>query len=129
MPSKILPKSDTASFSATMAEVASALPRCMPFFRVPARPEKNALSPTALAVRRLPLPEILPFELPEFVGGENELDPPQHIPDVPEMAVQRPEQGARRGADDEVGPDPLLFSSASIIPRWQNPLAAPPERT
>jgi hypothetical protein len=71
-----------------MAEVTIALPRCIPFFSVPAR---------------------LSFELLELVGGEDDLDLPENILDVPEMAVERPEQRTRGGAYDEVGPDPPLL--------------------
>jgi len=62
-----------------------------------------------MTVRRLPLPEVLPFVLPELAGAENQLDLPENIPDVPEMTVERPEQGARGGADHQVGPDPPVL--------------------
>jgi len=62
-----------------------------------------------MTVRRLPLPEIPPFELLELVGGKDNLDFSENICDVSEMAVQRPEQGTRGGADHQVGPDPPLL--------------------
>jgi hypothetical protein len=62
-----------------------------------------------MTIRGLPLPEILPFELLELVGGEDHLDLSRNILNVPKVAVERPEQGTRGGADDEVGSDsPLL---------------------
>jgi hypothetical protein len=62
-----------------------------------------------MTVRRLPLPEIPPFDFLELVGGEDDLDLPENILDVREMAVERPEQGTRGRSDDEVGSDPPLI--------------------